>query len=295
MKPALELSLLAKGSSVFGLKWPGDGWPAPSWARLCLDELAKRIVFFNRIAPARRFLSCARLGRRLPPVICAALAVGAAFASPVKVNDEAGELRKWFAIPSQSLTAAIQAYSQQSGVQVLYESNLAAGQTSANVEGNLSAKDALRTLLSRTSLVVHYTHENAITLTLQSKDDLPPMDVLTNADLSLETLQVRGSAESAGDDVLNEYASILQSNIQAALQKNEKTRSGRYQFGVKLWIDSSRIVQRIQLFESTGDRERDASVAEVLRGLVISRAPPPDTLQPVHVLVTVRSLLMSHN
>lgn len=283
MKPALELSPAAKGSIVFGSKWPEAVWQAPSWARFRLDALAR---------PSRGY---ACLGRRLPPVICAALAVGAAFAAPAKVNDEAGDFRKWFAIPSQSLRAALQAYSQQSGVQVLYESNLAAGQTSANVEGSLSAKDALRTLLSRTNLIVHYAHENAITLTEQSKDDLPPMDVLTNADLSLETLQVRSSADAASDNVLSEYANILQSNIQAALQRNEKTRGGRYRFGVKLWIDSSRTVQRIQLFESTGDPERDVSVAEVLRGLVISRAPPPGAPQPVHVLVTVRSLLMSHN
>jgi hypothetical protein len=121
------------------------------------------------------------------------------------------------------------------------------------------------------------------------------LDVFTNADLSLETLQVRSSAESADDNALAEYANILQSNIQAALRKNEKTRSGQYRFGVKLWIDSSRIIQRIQLFQSTGDRERDASVAEVLQGLVISRAAPANTPLPVRVVVTVRSLLMSHN
>ncbi len=136
MKPALELSPAAKGSIVFGLKWPGAAWQAPSWARFRLDELARQAAFFNRIALARPSLGYACLGRRLPPVICAALAVGAAFAAPAKVNDEAGDFRKWFAIPSQSLRAALQAYSQQSGVQVLYESNLAAGQTSANVEGS---------------------------------------------------------------------------------------------------------------------------------------------------------------
>ena len=41
MKPALELSPAAKGSIVFGSKWPEAVWQAPSWARFRLDALAR--------------------------------------------------------------------------------------------------------------------------------------------------------------------------------------------------------------------------------------------------------------
>jgi hypothetical protein len=228
-------------------------------------------------------------------MISAWLAIGAAFASPVRVDDGSVDLARWFAIPRQSLTTALQTYSQQAGVQVLYESNLAAGQTSANVEGTFTPKNALQMLLSKTNLIVNYTHENAITLTSLAKDeDLPPPDVLASADLSLETLRVHSFAEAADDNSLLEYTSALQLNIQSALQQNEKTRTGQYKFGVKLWVGSSRIVQRIELFQSTSDRDRDASIAKALQGLVVSRAAPANTPQPVRVLVTVRSMAMNH-
>jgi len=280
------LSLVSRTPIPIGLERAGVKWRIPYKTAYLSQTLP------NLKARTKPALGWA-LGQRLPSMICAWLAIGAAFASPIGVGDGESHLTKWFAIPRQPLTTALQTYSQQTGVQILYESNLAAGQMSANIEGAFTAKDALQILLSRTDLVVHYTHENAITLTRLSRDeDLPPADVLSRADLSLETLRVHSSVEPVDEDYLHEYTNTLQLNIKSALQKNEKTRTGQYKFGVKLWI-GSRTVQRIELFQSTADRDRDASIAEALQGLVVSRAAPANTPQPVRVLVTVRSTAMN--
>jgi len=276
MEPPLRMPLVSR--TPIELEWDRAKWRILPVMALCSHSSP------TSVAAPRPPLGRS-LGQRLPPTICAWLAIGAAFASPARIEDGAVDFAKWFAIPGQSLTTALQTYSRQTGVQILYESNLAAGQTSANVEGTFTPKDALQMLLSNTNLIVNYTHDNAITLTSQSQDeDLPPPNVLANADLSLETLRVHSSAEPTNDNSLLEYTNALQINIRAALQKNEKTRTGQYKFGVKLWVGASRTVQRIELFQSTSDRERDAAVAKVLQGLVISRAAPANTPQPVRVL-----------
>lgn len=87
-----------------------------------------------------------------------------------------------FQIPSQPLEAALQAYSQVSGVEVLYESQIAAGLQSAPVEGAFAPEVALRLLLASTDLAVHYNRSNAITLALPADLALPPANPLGGAD-----------------------------------------------------------------------------------------------------------------
>ena len=65
--------------------------------------------------------------------------------------------RSAYHIPSQPLDLALQAFSRTSGVQVLYESELAEGRRSTPVEGRLSGEAALRGLLAGNDLVVHYS------------------------------------------------------------------------------------------------------------------------------------------
>jgi hypothetical protein len=195
-----------------------------------------------------------------------------------------------FNIPSQPLTTALQAYGEATGVQVLYESSSANGQRSAPVEGNFTADAALKALLTGTDLKVRYIRPNAITLARPSLDsDLPPASPFVSADLSLEPLRVQASADE-GDRSRRDYSEIVRNDVESALRKNAKTRSGNYRFGADLWVDSSRIVRRTELFQSTGDRNRDAAVSATLQGLMISREAPTNAPSPVHVLVVVKTL-----
>lgn len=196
-----------------------------------------------------------------------------------------------FHIAAQPLANALQLYGEQTGVQVLYESNSAIGRKSASVEGDFAPEDALNRLLAGTELKVQYIRPDAITLSLPSaEDDKPPVSPLASADLSLGTLRVR--ATSDGEDIgrLHDYSESVQIDIQKALQKNNRTRGGNYRAVLDLWIDPSRTVQRTELLRSTGDQERDTAVASALRGLTISRPAPTNTPQPVRVVIVVKSL-----
>jgi hypothetical protein len=241
-----------------------------------------------------RAANTARLrGRDLALVILVVLAVGLVQVAAAGRNDKGGEPpRLTFHIPAQPLASALQAYSEASGVQVLYESRLAIGIRSANLDGELTAEAALQTLLAGTGLTVHYTRSNAITIAPKaaSADEPPPrLSLGAAADLALDPLRVSPTDLVPDQSDLAEYTAIVQTDIQNVLRRSAKTRSGNYRVGVKLWVAGSRMVERVELFSSTGDRERDAAISDVLHGLAISAAAPANVAQPVRVVITVRS------
>lgn len=223
---------------------------------------------------------------------CAALVVAGICASGAEEDRRARSAEPIaFDIPAQPLAAALQAYGQRTGVQVLYESNSAVGRSSVAVEGSFTPDAALDRLLTATGLKVRYTRPDAITLALLSAaDDRPPATPLGTVDLSLGTLRVRGSSDGDDEARLHDFSETVQADIQKALQKNAKTRAGSYRAILDLWIDPLHTIQRTELFRSTGDQERDAAVAATLRGLTISRSVPANTPQPVRVAIVVKSL-----
>lgn len=195
-----------------------------------------------------------------------------------------------FQIPSQPLATALQAYSQVSGVEVLYESRIAVGLQSAPVGGAFTPETALRLMLASTDLAVHYNRSNAITLSLPADEHLPPVSPLAGADLQLDTMRVSGGQPRPNEQMMREFSESVQFDIEAALRKNARTRTGNYRANVRLWVDPSRTVRKAELAQSTGDSERDAHIADVLQGLVLRYTPPANAPQPVRVVIVVRSL-----
>ena len=197
-----------------------------------------------------------------------------------------------FHIPAQPLVSALQAYGQQAGVQILYESQSASGQQSAAVEGSFTPEDALKLLLAGTELKARYTRPNAITLALPSSVPLgAAAGPMPKADLSLGTLRVRASGEDEDNSSsLRDYNESVQTDVQKALQKNAKTRTGTYRIVLDLWVDPSRTIERTRLFQSTGDPDRDVAVSAALRGVTLSKPAPANTPQPVRVAIVVRAL-----
>ena len=201
-----------------------------------------------------------------------------------------------FHIPAQPLAGALQAFGERTGIQLLYESDSAAGLDSAAVEGDFTPSEALTVLLNGSGLKVRYSSPDAITIALPpARSDEPPSHPLagadlSGADLSLGTLRVRGASDDSDRAQLHDFIASVQSDVQTALRRDPRTRSGSYRLVVDLWLDSSRAVQRTELFQSTGDRDRDTTVRGVLQGLVISRAAPPTAHQPVRVVIAVKSL-----
>jgi hypothetical protein len=227
--------------------------------------------------------------------VCAALAIVAVWGAVAKERRAAASATPMaLHIPAQPLAAALQAYGEQTGVQVLYESRSAAGQRSAVVDGTFTPEEALNAMLKGTELRVRYARPDAITLALPHPEPYPEKDLApegrpARADLSLGTLHVRASDDD-DDASLHDYSESVQADVQKALEKNAKTRTGTYRVVLDLWIDRARTIERTRLHQSTGDPDRDAAVVAAIRGVIISRAAPANTLLPVRVAIVVRSL-----
>ena len=85
------------------------------------------------------------------------------------------------------------------------------------------------------------------------------------------------------------YASIVQSQIEAALRAHPKTRNAVMQVQLRLWADTTGRVSRIQLLSSTGDAELDSAIRDnVFTGVTLREPPPKDMPMPIVVRVTER-------
>jgi hypothetical protein len=197
-------------------------------------------------------------------------------------------------IPEQPLIDALHLYSRQTGVQVMFETASALGYRSKAVEGELSPEAALRTLLADTDLKIRYSRSSAVTLAPASvpDPDEPPGALLPSADMALDTLHVSGGAADAADHSrLGDYIGAVQSDIQKALKSISRNRRGDYRVAVKLWVaSSSRIIERAELDGSTGDRDRDSTIADALRGMTLSQQSPPNMPRPIRFMISIHAL-----
>jgi hypothetical protein len=226
--------------------------------------------------------------------LIAVLAVGLVWAAGAVADDSSKSLGTLkFDIPAQPLVEALQAYSVATGTQVMFETNSAQGFRSAPVQGEFTVQAALQMMLADTDLKVRYTRANAITVAPMSAPDIdePPARALASAaaDIALGTLNVSGDTDNADRNRLGEYIGVVQADIQKALKKHKAT-SGEYRAEVRLWIDQSRTIQRAELSRSNGDRDRDASVASALQGLILSQAAPANMPQPIRFMIAIRAL-----
>lgn len=242
-----------------------------------------------------RWRSCARPRRQVVGVSrilgVLALTVGVALAAEKVHSPQVGQFA--FDIPAQPLVDALQSFSRQSGIQVMFETASAAGYTSFAVEGEFTPDAALRLLLTGTDLKIRYSRSSAVTLAPASAPDpdAPPMRPLASADIALDTLHVGGGGEAVDGKRLGEYIGTVQADIQKALNDAARNRRGEYRATVKLWVSpSSRIVDKVELHGSTGDRDRDSTIVEVLRGMTLSQQAPPNTPRPIRFMISVHAL-----
>lgn len=195
---------------------------------------------------------------------------------------------RFFDIPSEPLAAALQTYSQDTGVGLFYESELTVGLQSPVLKGRFSPKAALRALLAGTGFIIQYNRDDAVSLFTPRSQGLPDGHFGGVASLSLPQLDVRPS-EGADDALLRAFGEAVQTEVASALTKNAGIRSGNYRIHVKLWIDPSHAIRRAEVAQTTGDPGRDAEIASTLQGLVISRTPPAGMPQPVRIVISVGS------
>jgi hypothetical protein len=198
-----------------------------------------------------------------------------------------------FDIPSLPLALALDAYSAAGGVQVLYDSDLAAGHRSSRLYGLFTPVAALETILAGTGLVAQYTGQNNVAIVLVSTEEaarrsMPPVDAPV---LFLDTLHVGPEIGQSGNHPdFRRYSSIVEADVRKIFDRNAKTLSGSYKVGVGLWVDASGAVLRSEIFRSTGDQDRDAAISQTLSQLAIGQAPPTGMPQPVKIVIVAHRL-----
>ncbi len=81
------------------------------------------------------------------------------------------------------------------------------------------------------------------------------------------------------------YAGLLQSQLQSALKRDEKARTGRYHVSVKVWLGPGGQVTRMELVSSSGDPAMDGILTRVISGLSLGEPPPAGMPQPVNLRI----------
>ena len=82
---------------------------------------------------------------------------------------------------------------------------------------------------------------------------------------------------------------MVQSQVEAALKGNERTRHAVMRTQIRLWADSAGRVTRVQLVSSSGNPELDAIVQnQVLSGLTLREPPPRDMPMPIIMRLTAQ-------
>ena len=84
------------------------------------------------------------------------------------------------------------------------------------------------------------------------------------------------------------YASLVQNALQTALRANSIIRNSVMKVEVRLWADKSGRIERIQLASSTGDKDLDAALRDVLPGVSLGEPPPQDMPMPIDTQIILR-------
>lgn len=199
-------------------------------------------------------------------------------------------------IPAQSLAAAVEAYAVASGIQVLYDRPVGAEPRSPGVRGSFTPQAALDQLLAGTGLLARFAGPRNVILEASpaapaaGDPDGPPRGL---ASLDLGTVHVAAPPpiEPADRSIAEArlYGGLVKAYVTTALATDAKTSKEPYVAGISIWIDPSGALQKVVVFNSTGNKRIDAAICAVLGRLVLAERPPEHFPQPVNM--QIRSII----
>ncbi len=79
------------------------------------------------------------------------------------------------------------------------------------------------------------------------------------------------------------YGHVVAAHVQEALSHDDKLRYGHFLVELRMWLDRSGRVTRIQLMTSSGDAATDSAVTRTLSGLSLGEPPPDAMPQPIRL------------
>ncbi|UPG88441.1 STN domain-containing protein [Luteibacter aegosomaticola] len=186
-------------------------------------------------------------------LLACALCLGtAAYGSPREGDDATpgishGTTR--FDIDAQPLAGALRAYSENTGIAVLFDDGLVAGHDSPGLHGEAAPRDALRILLVGTGLSAHFTSMNAFTVNANPSE---PGEGAVAPSPVPEALLAADAAE-------------LQQAVEKVLCTQRDTRPGSFRLALQIWIDANGAVAEVAALAPSDDAQRDGRVLAAIR------------------------------
>lgn len=156
--------------------------------------------------------------------------------------------RMQFDIPAQPLQAALEAFGAASGLSGFYSAEFTENRQSNAVSGLYTPDAALRLLIERTGLDVHYTAVDAFIL--------EPSTSWTAA------------APASRDTGLD---GLLQARVREAFCREPLLATGDSRIAISFRLDSQGRVEAPLLLDTTGDAGRDAAVLAALGSVDVGR------------------------
>lgn len=172
-------------------------------------------------------------------------------------------------IPSQSLDAALKAFSDATHVALFYESSVISGRRSFALRGAFPADVALRMMLQGTGLSSVSFERGSITI-------LPPAQYD-------EASEIRRA--KAGVAEFSRYLASVQKSLDLAFCHAPVVASDPDEMLARLWMAPSGEVMRADLLSSTGSDQRDRVYLSMLGALAIDARPPAAMPQPVNLMI----------
>jgi protein TonB len=94
---------------------------------------------------------------------------------------------------------------------------------------------------------------------------------------------------ASGGDRFAWYSGMLKQDLLSLLGDNRDIRARAYSVNVRLWLDPKGAVTRVALANSTGDRDLDRRLNDLLTSMErVAEAPPEGLPQPVQIRIVSR-------
>jgi hypothetical protein len=184
-----------------------------------------------------------------------------------------------FVIPAQPLDQALAAFSVSTGLQMLYDSSLAAGRRSSPVSGAMQPREALVLMLAGTGLTARFTSAGAVVIYAGSTSAVTLNPITATAAPVVGRTGVNAEARA--------YAEAVQRQTVEALRQDAGLSGGDYALSVRLWVSEQGAARRVEILHGSGDAGRDADFMALASGLRFP-VPPPDLPQPMRIEFRVR-------
>ncbi len=195
--------------------------------------------------------------------------VGVLPPQPVFAQSATNEAPVTFSIAAQPLGAALDQFSDVTGHQSFYDTNLVRGRRSGRVQGVLAPREALDRLLVGTDLSVRRLSDGSFVL-LPKPPEQRAMVPQTAAH--------------------RQYYALIQDGMRDAFCRSETKWQGQHRFVAVFWIEANGVVRHAQRLGPTLGIDADQRIETALHSIKLGAPPPVGFGQPVLIMVVPKSV-----